>query len=140
MKMRNKKKGFTLIEMIVVVAIIAILVAIGVPQITKQINNSKKKADIANAKNIATAIQQKVANGDVTGLSSSYALVTTNFISADEMPAVKYNNTWKFVYKYNSSDDTVYVGVTTNKDSISDDNTYDLYPKVEVGSDIPYSK
>lgn len=137
MNKRNKKKGFTLIEMIVVVAIIAILVGIAVPQVTKQINNSKKKADIANAKNIATVIQQKVANGDVSALSSSYNQVTTTFLGTNELPNVKYNNTWGFVYKYDSSTDSVYVGISTSPTSPTDTNTYDVYPTVEATT--PYS-
>lgn len=64
-QVNSKHKGFTLIEMVIVVAIIAILIAIAVPQVLKQINKSKIEADKANAKNIATAIQQWVSEGNV---------------------------------------------------------------------------
>jgi len=53
---RRNKKGFTLIELIIVIAIIAILAAIAIPSflgITKQAND---KVIIANATNIATAV------------------------------------------------------------------------------------
>jgi len=56
-KTRNKK-GFTLMEMLIVVAIIAILVAVSVPVFTSQLNNAKTQTDAANeraAKAVAVA-------------------------------------------------------------------------------------
>ncbi|MDO6354206.1 prepilin-type N-terminal cleavage/methylation domain-containing protein [Caloramator sp. CAR-1] len=75
---KRKKKGFTLIEMIVVLAIIAILAGIAVPQALNSINKSKSTADIANAKALAGAITQGLANGDVTLTSNSWTDLTQN--------------------------------------------------------------
>ena len=50
-KLMNKKlnkKGFTLMEMLIVVAIIAILVAIAIPTFTRSLNQAKIAADEAN--------------------------------------------------------------------------------------------
>ena len=49
MKKRNQK-GFTLVEMLIVVAIIAILVAIAVPTFTSQLEKSRIAVDKANAR------------------------------------------------------------------------------------------
>ena len=46
-KMKNKK-GFTLMEMLIVVAIMVVLVAVAVPTFSKQLDNAKKTADDAN--------------------------------------------------------------------------------------------
>lgn len=46
-KMKNKK-GFTLMEMLIVVAIIVILVAVSVPTFTTQLESARKAADDAN--------------------------------------------------------------------------------------------
>ena len=57
MKKLNNKKGFTLMEMLIVVAIIVILVAISIPVFSGQLNNAKKATDLANiraAKGVAT--------------------------------------------------------------------------------------
>jgi len=44
----KKNKGFTLMEMLIVVAIIAVLVAIAIPTFTSSLEKSKESADAAN--------------------------------------------------------------------------------------------
>ena len=40
--MKNKKKGFTLVELLAVIVILAVILVIAVPQIMNTINDSKK--------------------------------------------------------------------------------------------------
>ena len=47
-KKLNNKKGFTLMEMLIVVAIIAILVAIAIPTMASALEKSRESADAAN--------------------------------------------------------------------------------------------
>ena len=47
-KVRNDKKGFTLAELLIVVAIIAVLVAISIPIFTAQLEKSREAVDLAN--------------------------------------------------------------------------------------------
>ncbi|MGV3024965.1 type II secretion system protein [Clostridium thermobutyricum] len=56
----KKKKGFTLIEMVAVVAIIGILAAILVPKITGYLNEAKKTAIIDQARKVAQAYETAV--------------------------------------------------------------------------------
>lgn len=46
--MRHKNKGFTLAELLIVVAIIGVLVAISIPIFSKQLEKSRDAASIAN--------------------------------------------------------------------------------------------
>ena len=45
---KNNKKGFTLAELLIVVAIIAVLTAIAIPVFTGSLTKSKEAADMAN--------------------------------------------------------------------------------------------
>lgn len=47
-KIRSSKKGFTLAELLIVVAIIGVLVGISIPIFTAQLEKSREATDIAN--------------------------------------------------------------------------------------------
>ena len=53
----SKKKGFTLIELVVVIAIMAILALIMVPNLTAYINKAEVSKIQANLKNVHTAAE-----------------------------------------------------------------------------------
>ena len=64
--MKNDNKGFSLIELIVVIAIMAILVGVLAPQFIKYIESSKQSTDIQNAAAIKSAIDVGVADDLIT--------------------------------------------------------------------------
>ena len=53
---KSKKSGFTLIEMLVVIAIIALLAAILVPTVTNALENANRTRSLANGRGIYQAI------------------------------------------------------------------------------------
>lgn len=67
---RSSKKGFTLMEMLIVVAIIAVLVAIAIPVFSAQLNKAKEQVDAANLRSATSmAVVDYLSNaktGDVT--------------------------------------------------------------------------
>lgn len=55
--LKKKKKGFTLIELMAVIAIIAILAAVLVPTVSGYINRAKKTAIITQVRNVISAVE-----------------------------------------------------------------------------------
>lgn len=75
MKKLNKK-GFTLIEMLVVIAIIAILVAIIIPTVSNATEKAKEAADAANIRSLAAEaeIEYLGQTGTPTAVTRTYTL------------------------------------------------------------------
>lgn len=93
---KMNKKGFTLAELLIVVAIIAVLVAISIPIFSAQLEKAKEATDMAN---IRSAYAEVIANylGDSTqGYTIKVDLKsdTSNYKSDEnaEIAGVKYKD------------------------------------------------
>lgn len=74
-KLRKNEKGFTLAELLIVVAIIGVLVAISIPIFTAQLEKSKEAVDLANIRAAYAECAADVLTGN--GTDGYYAEVKT---------------------------------------------------------------
>jgi type IV pilus assembly protein PilA len=117
--MKKNKKGYTLTELIIVIAILGILAAIATPATLGYINDAKTKTDMANAKVIEDAISRAIVLDDTINLSTA---TSTNLISyvntqlggsaaADVYPTIQKNND-KFILNRQTGKVSVATSVT----------------------------
>ena len=81
--LKKNEKGFTLMEMLIVVAIIAVLVAIAIPTFTSSLNKAREATDLANIRaGYAAAMTEMLLNGNYN-VEDGTASDTTYFLMKD---------------------------------------------------------
>ncbi|MCG3176352.1 MAG: Type II secretion system protein G [Candidatus Omnitrophica bacterium] len=84
MKIRRNSKGFTLVEIMIVVAIIGLLAAIAVPNFVQARNTSRANACVNNLRIIDAAKEQDALENNIaTGAASPNHL---NYIKGGALP------------------------------------------------------
>ena len=66
------EKGFTLIEILTVVAILGVLAAIVIPNVVKFMNEGKEEAKLAEMHNLQTSVLALLVDADVHFLDATY--------------------------------------------------------------------
>ena len=63
---KNNKKGFTLVELVIVVAVMAVLVAVAIPTVGSIVNSAKENTAMSNARTIGSMIKLYMAEKEAT--------------------------------------------------------------------------
>lgn len=82
-KIKKNEKGFTLMEMLIVVAIIAVLVAIAIPTFNSSLNKAKVATDQANIRAGYASVMLKVLESDLGGAANPVAAGTAYTLQKD---------------------------------------------------------
>ena len=120
----KEKKGFTLVELIVVLVILAILAALLIPALTGYIDKARKESIVAETRQVVMAAQTEISGQGVKSVSWSAKNTATDptlgeiaklaELSKDNIKTIEYdaagkvtkveyqNNGWKCVYENNA--------------------------------------
>jgi type IV pilus assembly protein PilA len=80
--MNTKNKGFTLVEIMIVVVIIGLLASMAIPAFQKVRTNSQDKAVLNNARQLSAASDQYYLENGVSSVLISQLLGPTSYIKA----------------------------------------------------------
>ena len=75
--MKKNNKGFSLVELIIVIAIMAILAGAIAPALIRYIDKSRKSNDVSSAKTIKTAVETALGNESIYELLATEGSVIT---------------------------------------------------------------
>lgn len=90
--LNRKKHGFTVVELVIVIAIVAILAAVLIPTFIGIVNSAKMSADTTLIRNLNTALKMDKPNEKHVNMSEALAAVEKNGYGVGKINASKTGN------------------------------------------------
>lgn len=131
-KLNNK--GFSLVELIIVIAIMVILVVVIAPQYLKFVNNARISTDIQTADTVQAAIYAEITQGSSVfppdgnfdgSVAGDVTAFTTNVTTVNAFPESRFNG-YHFVITGDNATGVTAIDITNGT------NTYRCWPNSEV--------
>ncbi len=136
--MKKNNSGFSLVELIIVIAIMAVLIGVLAPQFVKNVEKSRESTDLQNIAEVKTAIETYAADKQLAGGKAITVTISGGASGTIKVAGAGYttndlleygiadtqnckSDSWEaFTWTYNGTDATAYQwtdGAATNGDN-----------------------
>jgi len=146
-----KTNGFTLIELIIVIAIIGIVAAIAIPNLLAALQKSKVKATMGDMKSIGTAIESYITDNSLAPGDGALTRITdlNIYIAPFYIKSLPTKDGWGGFLRYRSNESsnpepTEYSIISYGKDGTStpidiNNSGYPIHNMAAFNNDICFS-
>lgn len=141
---RKNNKGFSLVELIVVIAIMAVLIGVLAPQFLGYVGRSRQAIDIQNAQALSSEIAARYADAEAglytmpaSYVQGSYIQLVSGDNIVEKIPALRVKPDVNCFWWCVDNSNLVHIAIAPSKPS---DDSYDVYPVMGPNAKNIYDK